>query len=428
MEFHEVVYIFPDMEPDEYIKLVADIRQNGLREPIWTYQDKIIDGRHRYNACVETHTLPRYQEWDGVGSLTMFVVSLNLHRRHMNSGQKSFVALNIESQLAIEAKENMSKGGGDKKSGLQIIVNPIIEPLHAAEQAAKIVGTNHSYVTDAKKIVATAPELQPLVMNNVITLPEAKRLASHDAPYRAAIVQQIVNGETKNVKSAQLSIAKQSIESQAQMQVVKPSIQLASYETWLEQQPLCDLLITDPPYSTDVDDIESFAQAWLPKALAKVKSTGRAYVCIGSYPKELKAYLSVAASLEVRQVLVWSYKNTMGPSPLFDYKNNWQAILYFYGEDAPSLDCPLMNEQFSVQEINAPDGRMGDRYHMWQKPLELAERLIRHSTKKGDIVLDCFAGTGTFLLAANSLGRVAYGCDISSEMLAIAEKRGCDVR
>jgi DNA modification methylase len=84
-----------------------------------------------------------------------------------------------------------------------------------------------------------------------------------------------------------------------------------------------------------------------------------------------------------------------------------------------------MTEQFTVHEINAPDSRFGVRYHTWQKPDVLAERLIRHSTKEGDLVLDCFAGTGTFILAANRFGRKAYGCEISSEMIDIAVERGC---
>lgn len=73
----------------------------------------------------------------------------------------------------------------------------------------------------------------------------------------------------------------------------KPKIALASWEDWLPTQPSCDLLITDPPYSTDVNDVFEFAASWLPAALDKVKPSGRAYVCIGAYPDELLAYLMV---------------------------------------------------------------------------------------------------------------------------------------
>ncbi len=200
----------------------------------------------------------------------------------------------------------------------------------------------------------------------------------------------------------------------------------ASWEDWLPHQPECDLLLTDPPYSTDVADVYRFASDWLPAALKKVRATGRAYVCIGAYPAELHAYLSVpSGDLILANVLVWTYRNTLGPSPALGYKLNWQAVLYYHGPDAPPLDVPLMTEQFSVADINAPDGRQADRYHAWQKPDDLAERFIRHATQPGDTVLDPFAGTGTFLLAAARLGRNAAGCDIDLAMLDIAARRGC---
>jgi len=206
-----------------------------------------------------------------------------------------------------------------------------------------------------------------------------------------------------------------------------PTIAESSWHEWLPDQPPCDLLITDPPYSTDVDDVEAFATTWLPVALDRVKPTGRAYICIGAYPDELRAYLNVPApnGLVLANVLVWTYRNTLGPSPTHDYKQNWQAILYYRGPDAPPLDCPKMVEQFTVQDLNAPDGRIGDRYHAWQKPLELADRLVRHATQPDDLALDPFAGTGTFLLAAAALGRQAAGCDLDPDMIAIAVERGC---
>lgn len=206
-----------------------------------------------------------------------------------------------------------------------------------------------------------------------------------------------------------------------------PIIALEDWRTWLERQPNCDLLLTDPPYMTDIDNIDVFAKEWLPSALAKVKSDGRAYVCIGAYPEEIKAYLDVPLPEDIilANILVWTYENTLGPAPKDDYKLNWQAILYFRKQKAGPLNCPIMNEQFTVQRINAPDGRIGNRFHKWQKPDELAERLIMHSTKSGDLVLDPFAGTGTFLIVASKLGRIAQGCDTDPKMIKTAVSRGC---
>ena len=186
-------------------------------------------------------------------------------------------------------------------------------------------------------------------------------------------------------------------------------------------------MLTDPPYSTDVDDIDSFAQSWLPNALQHVTHDGFAYVFIGAYPNELRAYLNIdpPPHLSLVQVLVWTYRNTLGNNPHDRYKLNWQACLFYRGVDAPNLDCPLTNEQWAVQDINAPDGRLGNRFHAWQKPDEIAQRFIRHSTKKGDSVFDPFACTGTFLIAAAKLGRNSFGFEINPDNAQIAFDRGC---
>lgn len=65
---------------------------------------------------------------------------------------------------------------------------------------------------------------------------------------------------------------------------------LADARAWLSRLLMADLLLTDPPYSTDSPDIAAFAQAWLPAALDRLNSTGRAYVFVGAYPAELSAY------------------------------------------------------------------------------------------------------------------------------------------
>lgn len=172
-EFHEVANIFPMMSDDEYRGLVDDIRANGQRESIWIHQGKVVDGRNRYKACCELGVAPRIHEWDGVGSLVSFVVSLNLRRRHLTSGQKAAVALEILPMLESEAKER-------QKSTLKqnATVSQKIDERSkgkASEQAAQIVGTNHQYVHDAKRIKEEAPEIFNQVKSGEISLTDAKR-------------------------------------------------------------------------------------------------------------------------------------------------------------------------------------------------------------------------------------------------------------
>lgn len=235
----------------------------------------------------------------------------------------------------------------------------------------------------------------------------------------------VLNMVKSKKKEEQLEQAKQHIMEQNRPTVAPKIFVTDCTKAHLKEK--CDLLLTDPPYSTDVTDIEEFVDSWLYRTLEGVKDTGFAYIFIGAYPEEVRAYLNakIPDHIRLEQILVWTYKNTLGQNPKDRYKLNYQNCLFYRGINAPMLDCPLTAEQWAVQEINAPDGRQGDRYHAWQKPMEIAERFIRHSTKEGDRVYDPFACTGTFLLAAAKLGRKAYGCEIDESNAKIAVERGC---
>ncbi len=61
--------------------------------------------------------------------------------------------------------------------------------------------------------------------------------------------------------------------------------------------------------------------------------------------------------------------------------------------------------------------------HPCEKPLALMEHIISASTRPGAIVLDCFAGSGTTLVAAQNLGRVPLGVEIDSHWVEVARQR-----
>lgn len=199
---------------------------------------------------------------------------------------------------------------------------------------------------------------------------------------------------------------------------------------WLPTIGPADLLLTDPPYATDVNDLGDFIDSWLPLALTRVKPTGRAYIFCGAYPHELHAYLDVALSIPdwtVGNILVWHYPDTLGPTPTHKYAQTWQACLYLYGAEAPPLEVPELKEQQTVQIFNMNSQIEGSRHFAWQKPDALAETLVRHGSKPGDLVIDPFAGAGTHLLAAARHGRHAIGCDLDPDRIANCADRGVEV-
>lgn len=181
MEFHPVANIFPLLQGQELEDLKADIAANGLIEPIWIHPDgRIIDGRNRWLACVETNTNADFRTYNGdlsTSALVRFVVSLNLKRRHLNSGQLAFVSLEIEKVLAEEAKERQRQQAviNSPFSSKVEFIPPLSEKGKARDQAAAIVGTNGRYVQDAKKLAAEAPEIADKVITGQLTMPKAKQ-------------------------------------------------------------------------------------------------------------------------------------------------------------------------------------------------------------------------------------------------------------
>lgn len=163
MEFHEVAELFPMMERREFADLCSDIKANGLREDIWVYEGKIIDGRNRYRACEAVGVEPRFREWDGGGSLVSFVVSLNLNRRHLN-----------ESQRAIVAAEVKIASTRPQKEGVQICT-----PISQTD-AAKIFNVSRRSVASATKVLEQAvPEVVEIVKAGNMSVHEAEKVAGY---------------------------------------------------------------------------------------------------------------------------------------------------------------------------------------------------------------------------------------------------------
>ena len=72
--------------------------------------------------------------------------------------------------------------------------------------------------------------------------------------------------------------------------------------------------------------------------------------------------------------------------------------------------------------IVSPTGKEKTGYAT-QKPLGILERIVRVHTRRGDLVLDFFAGSGTAGVAAAKNGREFFLVDESAEAIAVMEKR-----
>lgn len=110
------------------------------RVPITLYDEQVLDGWHRYCACEQTGTDPRYEEFKGTWQEAVrFVVGANVMRRHLSAGERADAAAAIA---------NMRHGGSHKEQDA---------PVHLAE-AADMFGVSERAVADAKAVAESDDE------------------------------------------------------------------------------------------------------------------------------------------------------------------------------------------------------------------------------------------------------------------------------
>jgi len=175
IEFHAYANLFPMMSPAEMELLKDDISKNGQREPIYLYDGKIIDGRNRYIACLETGTKPKFRKYEGTErELLYFVLSLNFHRRHLNTSQKACFAVNILPEIEKHTKENLSKKMSAIRTG-DTEASAKLQNLNSSQMASKIGGVSERYIFDAKKLLKDSPLLFNEVLSGKISIQQAKK-------------------------------------------------------------------------------------------------------------------------------------------------------------------------------------------------------------------------------------------------------------
>lgn len=125
-------------------------------------------------------------------------------------------------------------------------------------------------------------------------------------------------------------------------------------------------------------------------------------------------------------ILVWCKTN-----PIPATNNTWlsdiEYCLVFKEHGAPRYnDGYHLKHKWYVSKINQQDKKAYG--HPTIKPLELVKQHLLHSTQEGDIVLDCFLGSGTTCVASKELGRRYIGIELREDYYNIAKNRINEVK
>ncbi len=224
LEFHPLSQIFPLIEGTEFDDLVADIRTHGVREAIWIYEGKILDGRNRYRASlaadVDVGPMHEYLGDDPAA----FVISLNLKRRHLNESQRAMVAAKLA---------NLEDGQrADQVEGT---------PIGAASE---LLNVGRRSVERAKVVQRdAAPELQRAVEQGKVSVSAAADVATKPKEEQREIV---ARGEKEILQAAKTIRAERAVASRETR--LDNLAEISNGNAELDTSQRYPIIYADPPW------------------------------------------------------------------------------------------------------------------------------------------------------------------------------------
>jgi 16S rRNA G966 N2-methylase RsmD len=389
---HPAAQMFPMMPDDQLRVLADDIKANGLREPlILDHDGRLLDGRNRLAACRLAGVEPRYATI-AVSDAVAFVLSLNLHRRHLTTGQRALLALRVEAAYTVEAKERQGTRtdlGRDFGTDSSQSLAGDVQSRKSATRAGAAVNVSGTSVKTARKLVDTAPDLAAKVECGALPLE------------RAARIQRDREAETARIADAKRHAAAAPLE-------LVTDLRLGDFRDVLSDVTGVDAIITDPPYPHEylplLADLAVFAdrvlkpdgvlvvlmgQTHLPEVY-RLLGGHRPYRWTGCYLTPGGAYVSHGRRVS----------------------SNWKPLLV-YGSG------PRFADTFTA----AGGGAQAKDLHLWGQDYSAFHDIVERFTEPGQLVCDPFAGAGTTMLAARATGRHSVGAELDPMHHATAAAR-----
>lgn len=227
------------------------------------------------------------------------------------------------------------------------------------------------------------------------------------------------------------------------------------------------LAVIDPPYNMhkagwdtfkSQKDFLDFTYKWIDELLPKLKENGSLYIFNTPFNSAFILQHLVSKKMHFQNWITWDKRDGLGTSKR-KYSNGQETILFFTKSNKhtfnfndirvpyesteriqhashkgilkngkrwfPNPDGRYCGEVWHIsserhkQKINGKVQKMG---HLTPKPFDLIERIIKASSKKDDLVLDCFVGSGTTAVVSKKLGRNFICSDSDKKYVELAIK------
>jgi DNA modification methylase len=202
-----------------------------------------------------------------------------------------------------------------------------------------------------------------------------------------------------------------------------------------------DMVFTDPPWNVNYGAVkEGNAMGYKPRTIMNDSMStddfkdfmGSAFSMMAAYSKKGCPTYVVMSAQEWGNLMIalhendyhWSSTIIWNKSHLVmsrkDYHTKYEPIWYGWLNGAPRL-CPLTDrKQSDVWDVDRPTK---SELHPTTKPIELINIALKNSSKKGDLIMELFTGSGSTMVAAHQLNRKCYGMELDPKYCQVIVDR-----
>ena len=396
----------PDLPPEEYESLKADIAERGIQYHL--IQDEFgntLDG-HQRERIAEELGIKRYpikvlaglteqEKWH-------LALTLNIKRRHLTTAQKQAL---IEQELKrtpditnnwmaeILAVDDKTVAATRKKLVARSEI-PNVKKLRGKDgkkyptQWRSVLANTANELRVAREVVGKLPTSCSGRMIDTVTA------SRHARRYARAEVR---NGRvTKKLSLDSIAIHHCPFQKLERVASLRPGS--------------VHLLLTDVPFGKEflpeLSDLAAFAERILVPGGLFVTYSGQYYL-----PQVLAAF---GKHLTYRWLAMSSWQGDSNLIHPLDIASQCKPILIF--SKGPWKKRDRWGDTFFVEAKEKT-------WHPWQQSLEEVQRLVRYFSKPGDLVVDPCSGGATTAAACHSLGRRCISCDIEKKCVVNGQKR-----
>ena len=385
-EFKDLI---PPLTKEEFKQLENNCRSEGIREKILTWNGFIIDGHNRYEIATrwdldfETES----KHFDNEEAVKEWMILNQFGRRNLSNYQRSVLALELEDVFSNKAKEKQKEAGGAVRQKSDKAV------IDTKKELSKVASVSHDTIAKVKKIQEKAPE-------------EVKaKLRTGEVSINAAykeIKKEEKKAEKENERDRLAEIGKN--------KKIEIDFRLGDFEEVFKDIPdgSIDCIITDPPYPKEFIEVWSKLSRFAKRVLKPngycVAYSGQMYLpeVMKRMCENLDYYWTFAVYHEGQTQIVNGINLMCRWKPVLIFQNGKKKIENTF-------------QDYFISEQREKNG------HDWQQSKSGVAYLIEMFTKKGDTILEPFAGSGTTMIVAKAKGRNVIGAEIDEKTFNIAK-------